>query len=53
MNRAKSVMQYLIEKGIATERLVAKGYGMTKPIESNKTAEGRALNRRTEVTILE
>jgi OmpA-OmpF porin, OOP family len=53
MNRAKSVMQYLIEKGIATERLIAKGYGMTKPIESNKTAEGRALNRRTEVTILE
>jgi OmpA-OmpF porin, OOP family len=53
MNRAKSVMEYLISKGIATERLVAKGYGMTKPIEDNSSAEGRALNRRTEVTILE
>jgi OmpA-OmpF porin, OOP family len=53
MNRAKSVMEYLISKGIASERLVAKGYGMSKPIEDNSTAEGRALNRRTEVTILE
>jgi OmpA-OmpF porin, OOP family len=53
MNRAKSVMEYLVSKGIATERLVAKGYGMTKPIEDNSSAEGRALNRRTEVTILE
>jgi OmpA-OmpF porin, OOP family len=53
MDRAKSVMAYLVSKGIATERLVAKGYGMTKPIEDNRTAEGRALNRRTEVTILE
>lgn len=53
MNRAKSVMEYLISKGIASTRLVAKGYGMTKPIASNKTAAGKALNRRTEVTILE
>ncbi len=50
--RAKSVMTYLISKGIDTARLVSKGYGMSKPIESNKTVEGRAQNRRTEVTIL-
>ena len=53
LDRAKAVMEYLVSKGIAMERLTAKGYGMTEPIESNKTAEGRAQNRRTEVKILE
>lgn len=52
-NRAKAVMAYLIEKGIPTERLTAKGYGMTVPIADNKTVDGRALNRRTEVKIIE
>jgi OmpA-OmpF porin, OOP family len=52
MDRAKSVMAYLISKGIDSTRLVAKGYGMTKPIASNKTADGKAQNRRTEVTML-
>jgi outer membrane protein OmpA-like peptidoglycan-associated protein len=52
-NRAKAVMAYLIEKGIPTERLTAKGYGMTVPIADNKTPDGRALNRRTEVKIIE
>ena len=50
--RAKSVMAYLISKGIATERLQAKGYGDTEPIEENTTAAGRQKNRRTEVKIL-
>lgn len=53
LDRAKVVMGYLVSKGIPMERLTAKGYGMTEPIESNKTAEGRAQNRRTEVKILE
>jgi outer membrane protein OmpA-like peptidoglycan-associated protein len=53
LDRAKAVVAYLISKGIAQERLTAKGYGMTKPIASNKTAAGKALNRRTEVKILE
>lgn len=53
LERAKVVMDYLISKGIPMERLTAKGYGMSEPIESNKTAEGRAQNRRTEVKILE
>lgn len=51
--RAVTVMQYLISKGIDPARLEAKGYGLTMPLESNKTVEGRAINRRTEVKILD
>ena len=51
-NRAKAVMAYLITKGIAPERLTAKGYGLTQPVAENDTVEGRSLNRRTEVKIL-
>lgn len=50
--RANTVRTYLISKGIDPNRVTAKGYGMTKPIASNKTAAGKAQNRRTEVTIL-
>ena len=53
MERAKSVMIYVISKGIDANRLTAKGYGMAVPIASNKTADGKAQNRRTEVKILE
>jgi OmpA-OmpF porin, OOP family len=53
MDRAKSVMAYVASKGIEAGRLTAKGYGMTKPIASNKTAAGKAMNRRTEVKILD
>jgi OmpA-OmpF porin, OOP family len=53
MDRAKSVMAYIISKGIDATRLTAKGYGMTMPVADNKTAEGKAQNRRTEVKILE
>lgn len=52
-DRANAVMAYLVSKGIDPARLTAKGYGMTKPVASNKTAAGRAQNRRTEVKILE
>jgi outer membrane protein OmpA-like peptidoglycan-associated protein len=52
LDRALAVRQYLIDKGIDGNRIVAKGYGLTKPIASNKTAAGRAQNRRTEVKIL-
>ncbi len=51
--RVDSVRKYLIEKGVEPARLEAKGYGETKPIESNKTAEGRANNRRVEFAIVE
>lgn len=50
--RANTVRTYLLSKGIDSNRVTAKGYGLTKPIASNKTAAGRAQNRRTEVTIL-
>lgn len=52
-DRATSVMNYLISKGIDPSRLEARGYGMSMPVESNKTEEGRAQNRRTEVKVLE
>ena len=52
-NRANTVRAYLLTKGIAPERVTAKGYGMTMPIAENTTAEGRSLNRRTEVKIVE
>lgn len=53
MERAKSIVSYLIAKGIDNERLVAKGYGAEEPIEENDTEEGRQKNRRTEVKILD
>lgn len=50
-NRAKAITDWLINKGIAPERLSYKGYGDTRPVADNKTETGRALNRRTTVTI--
>lgn len=50
-NRAKSVYNYLIGKGIAADRLRFKGFGETKPVASNDTDEGRAQNRRTEFIV--
>lgn len=52
-NRAKSVIDYLISRGISFERLTYKGYGKDQPITSNETEEGRAQNRRTEFKIME
>lgn len=52
-NRAEAVKKYLIKKGISSNRLTAKGYGESKPIAENETAAGKALNRRTEINILE
>jgi len=49
--RARAVMQYLIERGVAANRLEAVGHGLTKPVADNKTDEGRAKNRRVELVI--
>jgi outer membrane protein OmpA-like peptidoglycan-associated protein len=53
LRRANSVVNYLVKQGIDRHRLIPKGYGPTKPIASNKTPEGRALNRRVEFKIIE
>jgi len=51
-NRAKTVVDYLIEKGIAAQRLQYKGYGATKPLTDNTTEAGRSMNRRTEFKVI-
>lgn len=50
--RADAVRVYIIEKGIAPNRVVAKGYGSVQPVADNGTEAGRRKNRRTEVHIL-
>ena len=50
-NRAGAVKNYLTSKGIDASRLKSTGYGETKPVADNKTAAGRAKNRRTEMTV--
>ena len=51
--RAKSVFQYLVLKGISSKGLKFKGYGETQPVATNKTEEGRIMNRRTTIKIIE
>ncbi|HBX53697.1 MAG: hypothetical protein A2275_08620 [Bacteroidetes bacterium RIFOXYA12_FULL_35_11] len=50
--RAKAVYDYLLIMGIDAKRMSFKGFGQTKPIASNNTTEGKALNRRTEFVIV-
>ena len=51
-NRADAVKIYLIQGGIASDRLESVGYGPEKPIASNKTKKGRELNRRVEINLI-
>ena len=51
--RADAVTNYLVQGGIALDRLSSAGYGETKPVADNDTDEGRELNRRVELTIRE
>ena len=51
-DRAAAVKQYLISKGISSDRLSSEGFGIEKPIATNKTVAGRALNRRVEITLV-
>lgn len=51
--RAKSVLRWLVSRGISPDRLEAKGYGPTRPVATNKTNAGRAKNRRVEFHILD
>lgn len=52
-DRAKAVMQYIVSKGIAANRMTYKGYGQSKPKVPNTTPENKAKNRRTEFFITE
>lgn len=51
-DRAEAVRKYLVDNGIVDKRVVAKGYGSSKPVDTNATEEGRQRNRRTEFRIL-
>jgi outer membrane protein OmpA-like peptidoglycan-associated protein len=50
--RAQSVVDYLLTKGVNTSRMTSKGFGLTQPVATNDTEEGRAQNRRTEMRIV-
>ncbi len=52
-DRAHAVMRYLVEHGVAAERLTAKGFGPHRPIDDNRTAEGRQKNRRVDFRLVE
>jgi OmpA-OmpF porin, OOP family len=51
--RAESVRTSLIERGVDEDRLLAEGFGLTRPVADNATEEGRADNRRVEMHILD
>jgi outer membrane protein OmpA-like peptidoglycan-associated protein len=50
--RAQSVANYLINKGIENRRVISKGYGKRKPIATNQTPEGRKRNQRVEIRLI-
>jgi outer membrane protein OmpA-like peptidoglycan-associated protein len=51
LHRAQAVRDYLVTRGIAADRITAQGFGLTNPIGDNKSAEGRANNRRVEIVV--
>jgi len=51
-NRARSVKSYLSNRGVASARMTTVGFGPSQPVASNATAEGRAKNRRVEITLI-
>ena len=50
--RAEEIKKYLVKKGIAADRIETKGFGETKPVVENSSSENKAINRRTEVHLL-
>lgn len=52
VKRAEAAMQYIVSRGIDDSRISAEGHGAANPIADNKQAEGRAQNRRVEITVL-
>lgn len=51
--RANAIMDYLLKHGVHARKIVAKGYGSSDPVATNDTPEGRKLNRRTEIHIIQ
>jgi outer membrane protein OmpA-like peptidoglycan-associated protein len=49
--RAQTVRDYLVTRGISADRVTSQGFGLTRPIADNATAEGRANNRRVEIVV--
>jgi OmpA-OmpF porin, OOP family len=49
--RVNSVKDYVVKKGVDTSRISGQGFGESKPIADNKTAEGRSKNRRVEIKV--
>lgn len=52
LQRAESVKDYLVKRGIKPNRIITKGYGKRKPLAGNETEFGRSLNRRTEIVVI-
>jgi len=50
-SRAKSVADYLVSQGVPAEAVTAEGVRSSRPVAGNDTADGRAQNRRTEITV--
>jgi len=50
-NRAGEVLKYLVEQGVTTTSVSAKGFGNTSPVASNDTSSGRQENRRVELVV--
>ena len=50
--RADAVKMYIASKGVTESRMIATGYGETKPVADNGSAEGRALNRRVDFKLV-
>jgi len=51
MRRAQSVRDYLVTRGVPSEKATARGYGASNPVASNSTPDGRAENRRVEIVV--
>ena len=51
VRRAEAVKKYLVSKGVSADRIYVEGRGETQPVATNKTAEGRAQNRRVEIEV--